>query len=81
MRFDSHKNSLLYNLDGIGCLNKLNEQHLLPLMSWWFWFVGMLPHIDQADRSMETVEHNQRQRNVIQNAPHGISIEIVPYRK
>lgn len=41
------------------------------------WLIRMPPNVDQTDRRMETIEHNQRQRDMIENIPQNVTIEFV----
>lgn len=44
----------------------------------WCRLIRMLPNIHKADGRMKTIEHNQRQRNVIQYFPQCVAIEFIP---
>lgn len=39
--------------------------------------IAVPPDVHQAHRSVETVEHNERQREMVQNAPQLVAIEVV----
>jgi hypothetical protein len=39
--------------------------------------VAVLPDVDETHRRVEAVEHDERQREVIQNAPQSVAVEVV----
>lgn len=56
-------------------ITQLNRRRLVAGR---FRFVRMPPHVHQTNRSMETVEHFQRQRNMIQHVPQNVAVKLVP---
>lgn len=41
------------------------------------WLVCMLPDVHQTHGRMESIEHNQWQRQVVQNGPQQVTVELV----
>lgn len=40
-------------------------------------FIRMFPNIGQTHGCMKAIKHNQRQRNVTQNIPQRVTVELV----
>lgn len=43
------------------------------------WLIAVSPDIHKANRRMKTIEHDERQRQMIQNRPGTIAIEVVAF--
>lgn len=46
-------------------------------MSGRLWLVRVPPHVHQAHARMEPIEHDQRQRDVIEDVPDDVAVELV----